>query len=188
MRVLTKDEFVLNYNRYVQEIRRAIYVYPTDTIYGIGCNALDDKLIKKLRKIKKSDQPFSIIAPNMDWITENCVINARDKKWLAKLPGPYTIILKLKNRQAVSPEVNLGNGTIGVRIPKHWIMKIVGMLGQPIITTSANLTGEDFMTNINDLSPAIKSKVDYIIYEGDKIARPSTIISLIDKKAIVKKR
>ena len=73
-----------------------IYVYPTDTIYGIGCDATNDKLVLKIRSIKKRDEkPFSIIAPSKDWIKNNFEII--HPEYLDKLPGPYTLVMKPKN-------------------------------------------------------------------------------------------
>jgi len=72
-----------------------IFIYPTDTIYGIGCNALDELAVQKIRLIKgRDDKPFSVIAPSFDWIYENCDVDVDLKKYL---PWPYTIILKKKN-------------------------------------------------------------------------------------------
>ena len=72
----------------------------------------------------------------------------------------------------------LNKSTLGIRIPKHWISEIVKELGFSLVTTSANKTGHPFMTTIKNLDSDIKEKVDFIIYEGEKENRPSTIIDL----------
>ncbi|MEM4260522.1 MAG: L-threonylcarbamoyladenylate synthase [Candidatus Woesearchaeota archaeon] len=188
MRLLTKEEFILNFNKYIREIKTSVFIYPTDTIYGIGCNAQDDDCVNYLRVLKKSIQPFSIIPPDIDWINKNCVLNKKEKYWLKKLPGPYTLILKLKNKNAISSLVNNGKKTIGIRIPNHWFAKVVNKLGLPVISTSANISGQDFMTNIDNLHNSLKKKVDYIIYEGEKVGRPSTIVDLTSSKTFIKER
>ena len=66
-------------------------------------------------------------------------------------------------------------------MPDHWMTKIVEEFGVPIITTSANCTGNEYMTCIEDLDSNIKSKVDFIIYEGIKEGKPSKILDLTDK-------
>lgn len=188
MRLLTKEEFILNFNKYMHDIKKSVFIYPTDTIYGIGCNATDDNCISYLRALKKSQQPFSIIPPNIEWIKKNCVLNEKEKAWLKKLPGPYTLILKMKNKDSISSLVTNGKATVGIRIPKHWFMKVVDKLGTPIVSTSANVSGQDFMTNIDNLHNDIKKKVDFIIYEGEKIGKPSTIVDLTASKVMIKER
>ena len=75
---------------------------------------------------------------------------------------------------------------MGVRIPDHWFSQVVEALGFPIITTSANKTGQPFMTSLENLDSEMKMKVDFIIYEGEKKARPSKIIDLV--KGNIKER
>ncbi len=176
MRIIPKEEFLINSFRFIKELKGKIFIYPTDTIYGIGCDATSDELVRKIRQLKNSNQPFSIIPPNAEWIFENCEQEKRLKDWIKKLPGPYTFILKLKNKSAVSKEATNGMNTIGVRIPDHWFTKVVNMMEVPIITTSANKTGENFMKSIDDLNRDIKDSVDFIIDEGEKAGSPSTLV------------
>ncbi len=173
-RIFTKEEFIYNLEQFSKEIKEgAIFIYPTDTIYGIGCSALDEKAVKRIREIKnRQDNPFSVIAPSKEWIKDNCNVDTLDI-----LPGPYTLIVKVK-KTVVIKEVNLGQNTLGVRIPNHWISNVVTKLKIPIVTTSVNKAGEQFMTSLEDLDEEIKAKADFIIYEGKKISRPSKIINL----------
>lgn len=190
MRTITKDEFLLNKDFYLKDIREGkIYIHPTDTIYGLGCNALDETAVSKIREIKdRTDQPFSIIAPSKDWIKKNCHISKEAEKYLNELPGPYTLILKLKNKAAIAKNVAPGLDSVGVRIPDHWFGEIASALGVPLITTSANKTGKTFMTSIENLDSDIKSKVHHFFYEGEKVGRPSKIIHLADGKVKVQER
>ncbi len=158
----------------------AVFIYPTDTIYGIGCNALDSAAVKKIREIKKRDQkPFSVIAPSKEWIERNCEI---DKKYLKKLPGKYTLILKIKNKECIAPEVS--KGKLGVRIPKHEISKLVEKLGFPIVTTSVNLSGENPTTSLKTLKKEIEKMVDFAIDEGKLEGKPSKVIDMTTKKIL----
>lgn len=182
MEVITREQLFLNKDLMRVRMKKGeIFIYPTDTIYGIGCNALDPEAVRRLRTIKGLDdeKPLSVIAPSKQWIEEHCALDFEAQQWLDKLPGPYTLILKLKD-QAVPKEVNNGAGTLGIRIPHHWISACSQNINVPIITTSANKTGEDFMTSVEDLDLEIKSKVDLIIDEGPIQGKPSTIVNLSD--------
>ena len=114
-----------------------IFIYPTDTIYGLGCDATNAKAVQKIRDLKKRGAvPFSVISPGVDWIKEHCVIKDFANEWLDKLPGPYTLVFELRPQKKLPKEVNANGKTLGVRIPNHWIAEIVKEIGKPIITTS----------------------------------------------------
>jgi L-threonylcarbamoyladenylate synthase len=101
------------------------------------------------------------------------------EEWIRKLPGPYTLILKLKNKKALANNVyDASNDTIGIRMPNHWFLAVVFQIKVPIITTSANISGDEFMTSLEDLDPMIRNNVDYVFYDGIKRGMPSTIIHL----------
>ncbi len=174
--LVDKEEFLKNKKDFIKKIKAgSIFIYPTDTIYGLGCLASDKKAVKKIEAIKKrKNQPFSIIVTK-SWIKENCILKKGHRNFLDKLPGPYTLILRLKN-----------GGTIGIRIPNHWFLNIIKETG-PIITTSVNITGKPFMTCLKDADKNILKKVDFTVYEGKKISKPSTLIHLIDEAKIIKR-
>lgn len=184
MQVLTKEDFNYRREEILKKIKEGkLFIHPTDTIYGIGCNAKDSHSVKKVRETKnRPKNPFSIIAPSKGWIYENCIVSEEAKKWISKLPGPYTLVLKLKNRKAIAEEVAPNVESIGIRMPDHWFTKAVEEINMPVISTSANLVGEDYMTSIDDLHSDIKSRMEFIIYEGEKKGRPSTIVELIEEK------
>jgi L-threonylcarbamoyladenylate synthase len=157
-------------NGMLEEIRTgSVFVYPTDTIYGIGCNALISDSVKRIRKIKRAEHPFSVIAPSTEWILKNLVVEAR--KSLEVLPGPYTLIFRKREpffMREVSPLP-----TLGVRIPSHPITKLVREIGIPFVTTSANLSGKKPITKASE---AKKLKgVNYII-DGGTLANPPSIV------------
>jgi L-threonylcarbamoyladenylate synthase len=156
-----------------------IFIYPTDTIYGIGCNAENKELVEKIREIKQRDQkPFSIIAPSKNWILKNfvCKISLLDKY----LPGPFTLILKKKNKNFLNEVSSLD--TIGIRIPKHPFTKILQKTKKPIVTTSVNVSGQPFATKISEVDKTILDKVDTIFNYGTLFGKPSTLV--IDGKEI----
>jgi len=150
-----------------------IFIYPTDTIYGIGCDAEKKELVKKIKKIKKRKQKsFSIIVPSKEYILRNFVIT---KKGIDKyLPGPYTLILKKKNPEFLK-HVS-GNRFIGVRIPAHPLTKILQKTGKPIVSTSVNISGEKPAKKIKEINRDILKEVELVIDGGNLPGKPSVLI------------
>jgi len=188
MRILNFEELNLEKQSIIDSITKgAVFIYPTDTIYGIGCNSQLSDAVKKVRKIKsRAANPFSVIAPSLQWIRENCIVTKEGEEWLEKLPGPYTLIFKLKNN-CVAKEVNPGLKTLGIRIPNHWIRKIIEEAGVPVVTTSVNKSNEEYMTSLDDLDTEIKGSVDFALYEGEKEGKPSKIIDLTENVRVIER-
>ncbi len=187
MEILTKREFTLRKRELARNILEgAIFIYPTDTIYGIGCNALNAAAVQKIRKIKQRPlAAFSIWAPHKKWIEEHCDISSDlAKEYISKLPGPYTIIVPLKDQSFIPEIVRPGKLSIGVRMPKHYLASFFEELDIPIITTSVNQAGERFMTSIETLDKEIERQVHFIIYDGEVKNKPSKIINCVTSEEI----
>lgn len=181
--IILKEDVFQNINKIKLEMEDSLFIYPTDTIYGIGCDATNSEQVRKLREVKgRFTRPFSIIPPSINWIEKNCEITSEVEEWIKKLPGPYTLILKLKNKSAIADNINEDDDTIGIRLPKHWMTEIVSKYGKPIITTSVNKMGQDFMTSLDNLDEDIKNEVKFIINEEHGNNKPSTIINLTKQK------
>ncbi len=198
MKNLTKEEFDQSRELYIRKLKEYVFIYPTDSIYGIGCDATNEKLVEKVRDLKNSTlQPFSIIVPSKEWVYQNCEVPDFAKEWVEKLGGfakvegqevRFTLILKLKEGSTIAPNVVQGLKSIGVRIPNHWISDVVKEMDFPIVTTSANPTGGDFMTSIENLHPRIEEGVDLCINVGELKGHPSTLVYLDKGEVSFKKR
>ena len=190
MEILTKDEFHVNFDDLCMGIEEGrVFIHPTDTIYGLGCDATHKDAVRRIRDIKERlESPFSVIAPSKGWILENCQVNEKAKEWVDKLPGPYTLIFNLKKKECIAPNVNFDLDTLGVRIPDHWFSESVSKFGKPVVTTSANKSGEDFMTSLENLDSEIKNQIEFIIYEKEKHGKPSTIVDLTNEEPIIIRR
>ena len=166
------------------QIRKAIksgsiIIYPTDTIYGIGCDATNADAVKRLREIKKrTAKPFSIIAPSKQWIYKNLYANP---SYIKKLPGPFTYLMKIKKRIVCKEASN--SELLGVRIPDHRITPLIQKSGVPFITTSVNISKKDYITSITEIPDDIYKNVDLIIDGGPLNNRPSTVIDISGKIA-----
>jgi L-threonylcarbamoyladenylate synthase len=146
----------------------SIIVYPTDTIYGIGCDAGNADSVEKLRRAKgrDRDRPFSVIAPGKGWIWKNCAISAVNRDLADKmLPGPYTIITTAS--PSAPPAVVLEGGTLGVRLPNHPFTALVEEAGIPLVTTSVNMSGEKPVTAISDIPPEMHPFIVLAIDAGE---------------------
>ncbi|MBI4020936.1 MAG: Sua5/YciO/YrdC/YwlC family protein [Candidatus Aenigmarchaeota archaeon] len=160
-----------------------ILVYPTDTIYGIGCNALLGRSVQKVRRLKGTDHPFSVIAPSKQWIRDHLTV--RFPEFLDKLPGPYTLILPKPAAFLVDASPS---ATLGVRIPNHPFTQLVRKAGVPLITTSANLSGQSPMKEIADIPAPFQKHVDLLIDAGRLDHLPSRIFDLTGLKPMETKR
>ena len=162
------------------DVKTKILVYPTDTVYGIGCNAFDVSLVDRIYDIKKRERlkAVSVIAPSVSWILENFVC---DKELIDKyLPGAYTLILKKRDSSYLSAVS--GGDSVGVRMIKHRFQNIVSSSGIPFVTTSANLSGEKTPVILDDISQDLKNEVDIIIDEGVLFGKSSKIIDFTGTK------
>jgi tRNA threonylcarbamoyl adenosine modification protein (Sua5/YciO/YrdC/YwlC family) len=161
-----------------------IIIYPTDTNYGLGCNALDNNVVRKVRDIKKSNQPFSVIAPSKRWIYTNLEAN---KAYVQKLPGPFTFIFKIKKYDLVSPDVTNTN-FLGVRIPRHIFTKVLQKSKLPILTTSASISKRKVVRKIKDIPRKVMKNVDIVIDGGELEEKQSVILDFTKNIVRIVKR
>lgn len=181
MKLINRQEIIDNEDFYINEIRTGkIFIYPTDTLFGLGVNAVLSRSVDKIYEIKgRQTKPFLIIAPSFKWLADNCDIDPGAYAQLKqKLPGAYSFILKLKNKKAVCRQMSY-QGTIGVRLPKCWFAKLIEKSGVPFITTSVNRSGQAPALKFDDIPEEILVQADYVITGGEELSgRPSTIIDL----------
>ncbi|MBT6995166.1 threonylcarbamoyl-AMP synthase [Candidatus Woesearchaeota archaeon] len=157
-----------------------IFIYPTDTVYDLGCNALKSGSVSEIKDImgRDRDKPLSVIAPSKKWIYDHFEISK--KSYVQTLPGPFTFIFNMKKR-AVARNVNPTLDTLGVRIPYHAFSRLVQRAGVPFITTSVNFSGKSPVREVSKISRNILKKVDFVIDDGFLHNQPSTIIDLTEE-------
>jgi L-threonylcarbamoyladenylate synthase len=160
-----------------------IFIYPTDTIYGIGCNAERPESVYAifLAKNRNQDKPFSAIAPSFEWIEKHAFIEKHNLDFIRSLlPGPYTVVLKA-NRQTPKTIISK-EGTVGLRMPKHEFCDFIRSQKLPFITTSINVSGEDPLTDIGEIPESIKDIVDYSVDSGRLEGASSRVFDLTGKE------
>jgi tRNA threonylcarbamoyl adenosine modification protein (Sua5/YciO/YrdC/YwlC family) len=159
-----------------------VMAYPTDTIYGFGCDIFSKKAIQRIYQIKKRNRqkPFSFICSDLKNISQYAqVTNAAYKIMKRCLPGPYTFILP---GSKLVPKIMLTKRkTVGIRVPNNNIsLAIVKSLDHPIISTSVGLSGGEFLTDPLQIEERFGSQIDLTIDGGILANQPSSIISLLD--------
>ena len=161
-----------------------VAVFPTETVYGIGTNGLDENAIKKLYDIKQRplSKPISLLVSSIEMINFVAKDITKIEYSLIKkfFPGPLTIILKKKD---IVPNILTANSdTVGIRMPANVeALTLIEYAGVPIATSSANISGEPSGINIKKVKKDFEGKVDYFIDGGEsKIGFGSTVVQVID--------
>lgn len=169
-------------------------IYPTDTVYGLGANALDAQAVKKVFKIKKRSfsKPVSILVRSVEMASKAAIIDKKTRKILEKIwPGPITVIL---NKKKNLPEIlTAGTKKIGLRIPDYkFILNLMSYLEFPITTTSANISNNPPSGNINEIVEQFRllkrengdKNYPELILDAGKLPKcsPSTVLDLSGSK------
>jgi tRNA threonylcarbamoyl adenosine modification protein (Sua5/YciO/YrdC/YwlC family) len=172
-------------SRAVEVLRNGgIVVYPTDTVYGIGCDLMNKKAVERLCKIleiKPQKLDLSFICNDLSHISEYVKnLETSSFKLLKKnLPGPFTFLLEASSKVPRILDVN--KKTVGIRIPHHAIPRlIVAELGNPLITSSIkdDDTIKEYTTDPEEIFDDFKHKVELVIDGGAGGNVPSTVVNL----------
>jgi tRNA threonylcarbamoyl adenosine modification protein (Sua5/YciO/YrdC/YwlC family) len=158
-----------------------VIAYPTDTTYGIGCSIFCKKSIERIYLMKQRDRrkPFSVICSSLSEISEYArVSNSAFKIIKRYLPGPYTFVFEATREV---PDLLLTRQkTVGIRIPDNRIcIDLVTALGNPIITTSANISGEEPEGDPRTIADTFGRHLDFIVDGGILTTDVSSVVSLI---------
>lgn len=158
-----------------------IIAYPTDTTYGIGCSIFNKKGIERIYLLKQREKkkPFSFICSDLSEVARYAkVSNYAFKVMKRLLPGPYTFVMEASS--IVPDLVQTKQKTVGIRIPDNPIcLSLVQNLGHPIITTSANLSGEEPIGDPFLVEQSMGKQLDLIVDGGFLSAEVSSVVSLV---------
>ena len=166
----------------VEALRKgAVIIYPTDTVYAIGCDMKNQKAIDKLCQVigkKPENANLSLICQDLSHLSEYTVPFEDSIYRLMKkcLPGPYTFILKANNK--VPKLFKNKKRTIGIRVPDNLIpQEIVRELGNPLVTASIhdNKILDDYFTDPTEINGYFKDRVDIVVHGGYGDKQVSTI-------------
>lgn len=163
-----------------------LVLFPTETIYGLGADGLNEEAVKAIYVAKKraSDNPLILHISNIEMVNDIAKeVTDIEKKLMEKFfPGPLTIIFPKKD---IVPSVAVGGlDTVAVRMPSNKIAHdLIELANTPIAAPSANIAGRPSGTNIEDIFNELNDRVDYIIDGGQtEIGLESTVVRVVDGK------
>ena len=162
-----------------------LLIYPTDTVYAVGCHALKERAVERICRLKRIDpqkKALSIICYDMKHISEYAKMDDASFKLMKRnLPGPFTFVLPASNRL---PKIFRGRKEVGVRLPENEIVReICRLLEAPLMTTSLpydNTDDIEYLTTPELIDERWGEQVDLVIDAGIGGIIPGTVVSLID--------
>lgn len=162
--------------------------YPTDTVYGLGANALNAQAVARVFELKGRDRyrPILVIAGNMAQAQQLVVLSELAERLAQRFwPGPLTLVLPA--RPGVPPHLLSADGKLGLRIPRHPIcLELLNRCGVPITSTSGNISGQRNPVSAEDLLASFGDRLDLIIDSGPaRSPAPSTVVTFIDDEIIL---
>ncbi|MGD8846075.1 MAG: L-threonylcarbamoyladenylate synthase [Desulfobacteraceae bacterium] len=170
-------------NQVVEILKKGgVIAYPTDTIYGIGCDIMNKKAIEKVYQIKQwpKNKPFSFICADLKNISQYAKVSNYAYKTLRRLlPGPYTFILD--GSKQVPKMMLTKRKTAGIRVPDNAIChSLIGALGNPVISTTAATPDGELFNEPWLIDDHFGKQLDLVIDGGPVAGEPSSVISLLD--------
>lgn len=162
-----------------------LVIMPTDTIYGIIGDATNEDVINKVYEVKERphDKPLLILVSNLSMLHELVTeIPKETEKIIKKFwPGPLTILFKKSSK--VSDTLTANSSLVAIRMPNDKrLLNIMNHLNRPLISTSANISSHNAITNPNQLEEKMKEKIDLIVDEGTVNNKASTLITIVNGK------
>ena len=164
-------------------------LYPTDTIWGIGCDATNTEAIERIYEIKKRDRtkPLIILVSDIEMLKKYVPhLHPRIETLLVYHKRPLTLLHK--NTTGL-PEILLKKKKAAIRIVKEpFIASVIKQLGKPITSTSANIAGQEFPKSFNEISPEIIRAVDYVFRyrQNDTAQYTPSVIATYNNRGILK--
>jgi len=177
-------------NRAIEFLRNdGIIIYPTDTVYGIGCSIYSKQAIERIYLIKRqnSSKPFSFVCSDLSHISEYAVVSNSAYRIMKHLiPGPYTFILPASRLKQLPKSLISKRKTVGIRIPNNKIaLMIVKELGYPILSASITDDLGNVINNPEIIQKVLGKKVDLILDGGINVSEPSTVIDFTEEPPVI---
>ena len=164
--------------------RGGLVIYPTDTVYGLGCDPFNIQAVKLVFKAKgERENPLPVLASGMESVEKIAHVSKKARKIAAELwPGAVTLVLPKKD--ALPDVVTCGLDSVGMRVPRHEVaIKLISLSQGLLIGTSANKTGESPPRTAHEANEQLGKEVDVILDGGPTpLGVASTVIDLTSEK------
>ena len=164
-----------------------VIIYPTDTVYGIGCDIYNKQALDRVKEIKSNPdiKLLSFICPDLKDIAKYAKVSDYAYKTMKRLlPGPYTFILPAAKN--VPKKLWSKRKTVGIRIPDHPVaLKIVEGLGNPIVSTSTTTRKGELLLDPHEIRSVFDFQVDLMLASGNLSGKPSSVIDLSGEEPVV---
>jgi len=156
-----------------------LVVYPTETVYGLGADALSEEAVERVFEAKgrPRDDPVSLAVPDVDAALEYVRATDRERRFMREfLPGPVTVVCE--KRATVPDALTAGRDRVGVRVPDHPVALALLRAVAPVTATSANVSGRPSATRVADLDDEIRAAAAAVLDGGETGGTGSTVVNV----------
>ena len=162
-----------------------LVILPTDTVYGIHADATSFDAIRKVDEAKHSNKPHLMLVSSISMLEEYTKeINDLQRKIIDKY-WPNTLTILFKKNDKISDELTKGSEYVGIRMPNNeFLLNLINEFNKPLLSTSANITNMDVITNTSLIEEELKNKISYIYDIGTLGTTASTLIKVENNKII----
>jgi tRNA threonylcarbamoyl adenosine modification protein (Sua5/YciO/YrdC/YwlC family) len=173
--------------RAVEALRAGeVIAYPTDTVYGLGCDITNKKAVDRLYQMKQMDRahPLAVICPDLGEIAKYAIVDNQVYRVIRRfLPGPYCFILEATRE--LPRMLQTKRKTIGIRVPNHEVIReIVRQLGRPVISTTAQRPGHEVHVDPNEIDDDFPG-LGLVLDGGAGGVVPTTVVDLTETPPLV---
>ena len=161
-----------------------LVIIPTDTVYGISCDATNKEAVEKVFIAKKREKkPLILMVSSIDMLKKYVKpLNDLEEQIINKY-WPNTLTILFKKKDYLPDDITCGSDYVGIRMPNNkFLLELIEKIDKPIVSTSANISGNSVITNTNMIEPELKKYISYVYDDGEKTNVASTLIQVVDNK------
>ncbi len=165
--------------------RGELVAYPTETVYGLGADALDRAAVKRVFSLKgrSPDEPISLAVASVEEVDEYAKPNERERRFMsAFLPGPVTVLVEA--RDTVPDVLTAGHSEVGIRVPDHGLARALCRRCGPVTATSANRSGGPNAREVSELDSVIREAVSVVLDGGRTAGTESTVVDVSTERIV----